>query len=76
MKNQIRRIIDKYIAIQGYERGLKELSERTGITYLRLQEHIKSPWMFRLFEIKAIADELKMTDEDLILFIRGEQWES
>ena len=72
MKNQTRKTIDKYIAIKGYERGLKEVSEKTGIKYLRLQEHIKSPWMLRLFEIKAIAEELEMSDEDLILLIRGE----
>jgi hypothetical protein len=72
MKNQTRKIIDKYIAIKGYERGLKELSEKTGIKYLRLQEHIKSPWLFRTFELKAIAEELDMSDEDLVLLIRGE----
>ena len=72
MKSLTRRIIDKYIAIKGYERGLKELSERTGIKYLRLQEHIKNPGSFRKYEIKMIVDELGISDEDLVLLIRGE----
>lgn len=71
MRNCARKIVDKYIVENDFERGLKELSERTGIKYLRLQEHLKKPGSLRLFEIKSIDDELHFSDEDLVKFIRG-----
>ena len=71
MKSQTRILIDKYIAINGYERGLKELAERTGIKYLRLQEHIKDPGQFRLFELREIFSELGFSDEDRLEFLKG-----
>lgn len=71
MRNCARKIVDKYIVENDFERGLKELSERTGIKYLRLQEHLKNPGSLRLFEIKSIDDELHFSDEDLVKFIRG-----
>lgn len=72
MKSPTRILIDTKMSMLGFERGLKELAERTGIKYLRLQEHIKEPGSFRLFEIQAIIEVLKFNDEETLRFVRGE----
>jgi hypothetical protein len=70
MKNEVRKLINKYLVERDMERGLKQLSEETGIKYLRLQEHIKHPEQFRLFELQAIDDVLNFSVEDLAFLIR------
>lgn len=70
MRNETKKIISRYLNENDMERGLKELSEQTGIKYLRLQQHIKEPGSFRAFELKAIDDVLHFSDEDLCYLIR------
>ncbi len=70
MKSHSRRIIDKYLVERKFDRGLKELSERTGIPYITLQKHIKNPSNFKGYELRVIADTLQLSDEDLASLIR------
>lgn len=71
MKNEVQKLVNKYMIDRNYERGLKELSERTGIKYLRLQKHLQDPEAMRMFELLAMDDELDFTDEDLVFMIRA-----
>ena len=52
--------------------SFRELSRRTGIEYRTLMNHISDVGKFRLFEIMALNDVLKFTDEDLVRILREE----
>lgn len=71
MKNTVQKIITKYLAERDFDRGLKQLSEETGIKYLRLQEHLKDPGKLRLFEFWAIDEVLEFEDSDVIKIVRA-----
>ena len=50
--------------------SFRELSRQTGIEYRTLMNHISDVGNFRLFEIMALNEILKFTDEDLVRILR------
>lgn len=49
--------------------SFKELSKLTGIEYRTLMNHIADARLFRLYELKAIAEVLGLKDEDVLKII-------
>lgn len=67
----MRWILRDYMNKQHIE-SFRELSRRTGIEYRTLMNHISDVGNFRLFEITALNDVLKFTDEDLVRILKEE----
>lgn len=71
MSSPIRKIINKYIA--EYDIGsITNLSKITGLNRQTLYERINNPTTFRIYEIRALDDELHFSDEDMLKLIKGE----
>lgn len=70
-KNNVYKIVSQYLIMRDFDRGLKQLSEETGIKYLRLQEHLKDPGQLRFFEFLAIDEVLGFEDDDIIRIFRS-----
>lgn len=51
--------------------SFRELSERTGIDYQRLNKRVKSPETFHIYEIRALDRLFHFTDEELLSLLRG-----
>lgn len=64
----------KIININMARAGIKtkrDLAKRTGIKYGTLNDRMQKPEQLRLFELKAIAEETEMPDEDIIKIVKG-----
>lgn len=70
MEERFKWIVKSYMSINRIS-SVKELSRRTGINYLTLQDRLKYPKNLRLFELQALDDVLKFTDSDLNALVRG-----
>lgn len=70
MEERFKWIVKRYMSINRIS-SVKELSRRTGINYLTLQDRMKYPKNLRLFELQALDDVLKFTDSDLNALVRG-----
>lgn len=70
MEERFKWIVKRYMSINRIS-SVKELSRRTGINYLTLQDRLKYPKNLRLFELQALDDVLKFTDSDLNALVRG-----
>lgn len=70
MEERFKWIVKSYMSINRIS-SVKELSRRTGINYLTLQDRLKYPKNLRLFELQALDEVLKFTDSDLNALIRG-----
>ena len=64
------KIINIAMARAGIETK-RDLAKRTGIKYGTLNERFQKPEQLRLFELKAIADETGMPDEDILQIVKG-----
>lgn len=65
------RIIKTAAYINGID-TLKELSEETGIPYQRMYKRLQNPKMFRVWELRAIAEAANLSDEDIVKLVRGD----
>lgn len=63
-------IIKSYMAKQHID-SISELAKAVGMTRRILYDRINHPETFRLYELRALADVLKITDEDLMAVMRG-----
>lgn len=63
-------LLRTYMCKQHIE-SLSELADRTGMTRRLLYDRINNPSTFRIFELMALDEVLKFSDEDLMLLIRG-----
>lgn len=70
MEERFKWIVKSYMSINRIS-SVKELSRRTGINYLTLQDRLKHPQNLRLFELQALDQVLKFTNEDLNALVRG-----
>lgn len=70
MEERFKWIVKNYMSINRIS-SVKELSRRTGINYLTLQDRLKYPKNLRLFELQALDEVLKFTDSDLNALVRG-----
>lgn len=70
MEERFKWIVKSYMSINRIS-SIKELSRRTGINYLTLQDRLKYPKNLRLFELQALDEVLKFTDSDLNALVRG-----
>jgi hypothetical protein len=70
MEERFKWIIKRYMS-ENMISSVKELSRRTGINYLTLQDRLKFPQNLRLFELQALDEVLKFTDSDLNALVRG-----
>lgn len=70
MEERFKWIVKSYMSINRIA-SVKELSRRTGINYLTLQDRLKHPQNLRLFELQALDEVLKFTDSDLNALVRG-----
>ena len=70
MEERFKWIVKRYMSIKRIS-SVKELSRRTGINYLTLQDRLKYPKNLRLFELQALDEVLKFTDSDLNALVRG-----
>jgi hypothetical protein len=70
MEERFKWIVKSYMSINRIS-SVKELSRRTGINYLTLQDRLKFPQNLRLFELQALDEVLKFTDSDLNALVRG-----
>lgn len=70
MEERFKWIVKSYMSINRIS-SVKELSRRTGINYLTLQDRLKYPKNLRLFELQALDEVLKFTDSDLNALVRG-----
>lgn len=70
MEERFKWIVKRYMSINRIS-SVKELSRRTGINYLTLQDRLKYPKNLRLFELQALDEVLKFTDSDLNALVRG-----
>lgn len=70
MEERFKWIVKSYMSINRIS-SVKELSRRTGINYLTLQDRLKHPQNLRLFELQALDEVLKFTDSDLNALVRG-----
>ena len=70
MEERFKWIVKSYMSINRIS-SVKELSRRTGINYLTLQDRLKYPQNLRLFELQALDEVLKFTDSDLNALVRG-----
>ena len=70
MEERFKWIVKRYMSINRIS-SVKELSRRTGINYLTLQDRLKFPQNLRLFELQALDEVLKFTDSDLNALVRG-----
>lgn len=70
MEERFKWIVKSYMSINRIS-SVKELSRRTGINYLTLQDRLKHPKNLRLFELQALDEVLKFTDSDLNALVRG-----
>lgn len=52
-------------------RSFRELSKETGIEYRTLLNHIEKPQCFRIFELVALDEVLRFSDEDMMRILRG-----
>lgn len=70
MEERFKWIVKSYMS-ENRISSVKELSRRTGINYLTLQDRLKCPQNLRLFELQALDQVLKFTNEDLNALVRG-----
>lgn len=70
MEERFKWTVKRYMSIKRIS-SVKELSRRTGINYLTLQDRLKYPKNLRLFELQALDEVLKFTDSDLNALVRG-----
>lgn len=70
MEERFKWIVKSYMSINRIS-SVKELSRRTGINYLTLQDRLKHPQNLRLFELQALDQVLKFTNKDLNALVRG-----
>lgn len=63
-------LLKKYMAKVHID-SFSELSKVTGIKYRTLLNHIKDGSQWRLFELMALDEVLKFTDDDLLKIARG-----
>ncbi len=63
-------LLKKYMAKVHID-SFSELSKVTGIKYRTLLNHIENGSQWRLFELMALDEVLKFTDDDLLKIARG-----
>ena len=61
----------KYMSEQRIK-SFRELSQLTGIDYRTLLKHIENINQMRVYELKTLAEVLRLTDEDVLELLRGE----
>lgn len=64
---ELRRIIEGYIAISGLTK--EDIAKNLGITARCLSDHLNSPGMFRLGELRRMCDIIRVKPEDRVKFI-------
>lgn len=64
------RLIKTAAYINGID-TLKELSGETGIPYQRMYKRMQDTDMFRVWELRAIAEAANLSDEDIVKLVRG-----
>lgn len=69
-KSSIKFLIMRYM-LENFIENFTQLSEKTGIKYDTLNEHIKHPEKLRKWEIKLLDEVLHFSDEDLLRIIRS-----
>ena len=52
--------------------NFKELAKEIGMKYDTFLVRIKDPTSFRVYEITALAKILNLSNEDLLLIVKGE----
>lgn len=51
----------------------KELAKETGIDYQTLLDHLARPELFRIYELRALHEVLRFSNEDLLFLISWEK---
>lgn len=69
--NESIKLIKKKMIDAGID-NFKELAKSIGMKYDTFLVRMKSPSSFRIFEIQALAENLGLTNEELLLIIKGE----
>ena len=69
-KPNIKKLLRRYM-IEADIDNFTQLAKETGIDYQRLNKRIADPHSFTVFELLALEETLKLTDEDLLKLIRG-----
>lgn len=70
MDERFKWIVKSYMCISRIP-SVKELAKLTGINYQTLKERLVHPENLRLFELQALDNVLKFTDDDLNALVRG-----
>lgn len=69
--NEFIKVIKKKMIDAGID-NFKELAKAIGMKYDTFLVRIKDPSSFRVYEIKALAENLSLTNEELLLIVKGE----
>lgn len=68
-------MLKKYMT-EAHINTFKDLAEETGIEYRTLMNHIENPKLFRILELRSLDEVLKIDPEDLIVLVKGGEYES
>ena len=69
--NEIVKLIKKRMIDAGID-NFKELAKSIGMKYDTFLVRIKDPSSFRVFEIVSLAEVLNLSNEDVLLIVKGE----
>ena len=69
--NEFIKVIKKKMIDAGID-NFKELAKEVGLKYDTMLVRLKDPSSFRIYEIKALARNLNLTNEELLLIVKGE----
>ena len=68
--NEFIKVIKKKMIDAGID-NFKELAKEIGMKYDTFLVRVKDPSSFRIYEIKALAENLSLTNEELLQLLRG-----
>ena len=51
--------------------SFRALAKETGIEYRTLIRHVENTQLFRVFELAALDEVLRFSDEDMVRILRG-----
>ena len=69
--NEKIKLIKKKMIDAGID-NFKELAKAIGMKYDTFLVRMKDPTSFRLFEINALTEILNLSNEDILLIVKGE----
>jgi hypothetical protein len=68
--NEFIKLIKKKMIDAGLE-NFKELAKAIGMKYDTMLVRLKDPSSFRAYEIRRLAEELGLTDEEILFVVRS-----